>query len=61
MWVPAGCTSSQLLVVGRRFRIMTLVDDFTRECPGSSWTRRSPACVSLVNSLGLPNCATILV
>ena len=40
------------LVSGRRFRILTLVDDFTRECLGWSWTPRSPACVSLANSIG---------
>ena len=38
---------SDTLVSGRRFRILTLVDDFTRECLGLvvDTSPRSPACV----------------
>jgi transposase InsO family protein len=32
--VPAGVRLVAALVVGRRFRVMTPVDDFTRECLG---------------------------
>jgi transposase InsO family protein len=32
------------LVIGRRFRILTVVDDFTRNAWVWSWTPRSPLC-----------------
>jgi putative transposase len=32
------------LAGGRHFRILTLVDDFTRECLAWSWIPRSPLC-----------------
>ena len=35
---------------GRRFRILAVVDDFTRECLASSPTPRSPAAGSRANS-----------
>ena len=50
---------SDTLVSGRRFRILTLVDDFTRECLAWWWTPRSPACGSRANSIGSSNCAAI--
>ncbi|MCY1251470.1 hypothetical protein D9M72_652360 [compost metagenome] len=42
---------SDQLTDGRRFRILTVVDDCTRECL-SSPTRRSPACGSPVSWIG---------
>ena len=47
------------LASGRRFRILTLVDDFTRECLAWWSTPRSPACASPANSIGSLNCAAI--
>ena len=48
------------LASGRRFRILTLVDDFTRECLGlvvdTSLTGR---CVSPASWIGSLNCAAI--
>jgi putative transposase len=36
--------ASDALSDGRRFRILTIVDDFTRECLRSSLIPRCPAC-----------------
>ena len=48
------------LVSGRRFRILTLVDDFTLENVWALWwTLRSPAYVSRVNSIVSQNCGAI--
>ena len=41
------------LVSGRRFRILTLVDDFTRECLAWWPTPRSPACGSSASSIAI--------
>jgi hypothetical protein len=48
---PAGSESALVarlrdgyVVIGRRFRILTVVDDFTRNAWVWSWTPRSPLC-----------------
>jgi putative transposase len=46
------------LVSGRRIRILTLVDDFTRECPGGRHIAHRLA--RRPRTRGSPNCATIL-
>ncbi len=43
---------SDALNSGRRFRVLTVVDDFTRECLGWWSTRHSPACGSGANWTG---------
>ena len=47
---------SDTLVSGRRFRMLTVVDDFSRECVAWSWTPRSPASVSPANWIGSLKC-----
>ena len=49
------------LVSGRRFRILTLVDDFTRECLGLVVDTRSLGCVSPASSIASPKYAAIPV
>ena len=43
---------SDTLGQGRKFRMLTVVDDFSRECVAWSWTTRSPASVSPANWIG---------
>jgi transposase InsO family protein len=43
---------SDALACGRKFRILTVVDDFSRECLALSSTTRSPAFVPHVSSIG---------
>jgi putative transposase len=47
---------SDSLVWGRRFRVLCIIDDFSRECLAPSSTRRSRAIVWRVNWTGSLNC-----
>ena len=56
---PAGSQSCWSLDSSRRFRILTVVDDFTRECLGLAVDTSLTGCASSANSIGSPDCATI--
>ena len=48
---------SDALADGRRFRILCVIDDFSRECLATVVDTRSRASVSLANWIGSPRCA----